>query len=116
MPSINEIHLTIDLDDNKVPTRIQWEAPQSGNKGKKDCSSLMLSIWDNKEKVTLGIDLWTKDMLIDDMNVHVHQTLLKLADTYLRATKNSDAAKLIEDFSVEFGTKVGIIKKETNPT
>jgi len=112
MPSNNEIHLTIDLDDNKVPTRIQWEAPDSGKIGKKDCSSMMLSIWDNKEKVTLGIDLWTKDMMVEDMNVHVHQTLLKMADTYLRATKNSDATKMIEDFSAEFASKVGIVKKK----
>lgn len=110
MPATNEIHLTIDLDDNKVPTRIQWEAPDSGQTGKKDCSSLMLSIWDNKEKVTLGIDLWTKDMMIDDMNIHVHQTLLKLADTLLRSTKNSEASKMIEDFSAQFASKVGIIK------
>ncbi|NWF89946.1 MAG: gliding motility protein GldC [Ignavibacteriaceae bacterium] len=112
MPTTNEIRLTIDLDDNKVPTRIQWEAPDSGKSGKKDCTSMMLSIWDNKEKVTLGIDLWTKEMIVDDMNVHVHQTLLKLADTYLRATKNSDAAKMIEDFSAEFANKVGILKKQ----
>ena len=112
MPVTNEIHLTIDLDDNKVPTRIQWEAPDSGKTGKKDCSSLMLSIWDNKEKVTLGIDLWTKDMIVEDMNVHIHQTLLKMADTYLRATKNSDGTKMIEDFSAEFASKVGIVKKK----
>lgn len=112
MPTTNEIHLTIDLDDNKVPTRIQWEAPDSVKTGKKDCSSMMLSIWDNTEKVTLGIDLWTKDMMVEDMNVHVHQTLLKMADTYLCATKNSDTAKLIEDFSAEFASKVGITKKQ----
>lgn len=111
MPSTNEIHLTIDLDDNKVPTRIQWEAPDSGKTGKKDCSSMMFSIWDNKEKVTLGIDLWTKDMMVEDMNVHVYQTLLKLADTYLRATKNSEVSKMIGDFSNEFASKAGIIKK-----
>jgi gliding motility-associated protein GldC len=111
MPSTNEIHLTIDLDDNKVPTRIQWEAPDSGKTGRKDCSSMMFSIWDNKEKVTLGIDLWTKDMMVEDMNVHVHQTLLKLADTYLRATKNSEVSKMIGDFSAEFASKAGIIKK-----
>ena len=112
MSVTNEIHLTIDLDDNKVPTRIQWETPDSGKTGKKDCSSLMLSIWDNKEKVTLGIDLWTKDMMVEDMNVHVHQTLLKMADTYLRATKNSVESKMIEDFSSEFASKAGIVKKK----
>lgn len=111
MPSTNEIHLTIDLDDNKVPTRIQWEAPDSGKTGKKDCSSLMLSFWDNREKVTLGIDLWTKVMMVEDMNVHVYQTLLKLADTFLRATKNSEVSKMIENFAAEFGSKVGVIKK-----
>ena len=112
MPVTNKIHLTIDLDDNKVPIRIQWEAPDSGKTEKKDCSSLMLSIWDNKDKVTLGIDLWTKDMMVEDMNVHVHQTLLKMADTYLRATKDSEATKLIEDFSAQFAAKVGIVKKK----
>lgn len=111
MISKNEIHLTVELDENKIPTRIQWEAPDSGKAEKKDCTSLMLSIWDNKEKVTLGIDLWTKEMMVEDMNVHVHQTLLKLADTYLRATKNSEVSKMIEDFSSVFGSKVGIIQK-----
>ena len=112
MPTTNEIRLTIDLDDNKVPTRIQWEAPDSGKTGKKDCTSMMFSIWDNKEKVTLGIDLWTKEMMVEDMNVHVHQTLLKLADTYLRATKNSEVSKMIETFSAQFGDKVGIVKNK----
>ncbi len=111
MPSTNEILITINLDDNKVPTRIQWEAPDSGKTEKKDCSSMMFSIWDNKEKVTMGIDLWTKDMMVEDMNVHVHQTLLKLSDTYLRATKNSEASKMIETFASEFASKVEVIKK-----
>jgi hypothetical protein len=30
----------------------------------------------------------------------------------LRATKNSDATKMIEDFSAEFASKVGIVKKK----
>jgi hypothetical protein len=59
----------------------------------------------------MGIDLWTKEMMVEDMNVHVHQTLLKLADTYLRATKNSAVSKMIENFSTEFGSKIGLINK-----
>ena len=50
-------------------------------------------------------------MLVDDMNIHFHQVFLKLADTYKRATKNNEAAKMIEDFSAEFAKKLKLDSK-----
>jgi gliding motility-associated protein GldC len=111
MPKISEIKLTVHLDDNRVPEKIEWEATDSGFEGKKECKSLMLSLWDKEENVTLGIDLWTKEMTVDEMNIYVHQSLLKMADTYRRATKNSVAADLIENFSAEFAEKLDLKKK-----
>jgi hypothetical protein len=37
----------------------------------------MLSLWDKDEKVTLGFDIWTKEMMVQDMNIHFHQTFLQ---------------------------------------
>jgi gliding motility-associated protein GldC len=111
MSKTSEIKLTIRLDDNRVPEKIEWEATDSGFDGKKEAESLILSLWDKKEKLTLGIDLWTKEMLVDDMNIHFHQMFLKLADTYRRATKNSEAAGIIENFSAEFARKLELNKK-----
>lgn len=111
MPKISYIKLTVHLDDNRVPEKIEWEAPESGSTGIKEAKSFLLSLWDKEDNATLGIDLWTKDMLLDDMNIHFHQVFLKLADTYKRATKNNEVAEMIEHFSAEFAKKLNLEKK-----
>ena len=111
MSKTSEIRFFVTLDEKKVPEKIEWEATESGFNGKKECSSMMISLWDKEEKGTLGIDLWTKEMIVDDMNIHFHQVFLKLADTYKRATKNNEAAKMIEDFSAEFAKKLKLDSK-----
>ncbi|MHB1687201.1 MAG: gliding motility protein GldC [Ignavibacteriaceae bacterium] len=111
MPKLSQINFTVELDDKKMPEKIEWEATDAGFEGKKNCSALMISLWDKDEKSTLGIDLWTKEMLVDDMNIHFYQILTKMADTYLRATQNNDTAKMIEDFAQQFADKLNLIKK-----
>ena len=106
MSKISEIKLTVKLDENRVPEKIEWEATDAGFKGRKEANSVLLSLWDKEENVTLGIDLWTKEMFVDDMNIHFHQVFLKLADTYKRATKNSEVAGMIENFSADFAKKL----------
>jgi gliding motility-associated protein GldC len=102
MNKISKINFQVELDENRVPVKIEWEATDAGFDGKKECSSIMIALWDTAEKVTLGLDLWTKEMLVHDMNKHYHQILLKMADTYLRATKNREISDMINNFSAEF--------------
>jgi gliding motility-associated protein GldC len=111
MGKISKIIFTVQLDENKVPEKIEWEADDAGFEGKKECSSIMLSLWDKEEKVTLGIDLWTKEMLVDDMTLHIYQTLLKLADTSRKSTRNTEAAVMIENLCSNFADKFELQKK-----
>ena len=111
MSKTSEIRFFVTLDEKKVPEKIEWEATESGFNGKKECSSMMISLWDKEEKGTLGIDLWTKEMIVDDMNIHFHQVLNKMADTYERATKNKEITDMIKNFSSDFAEKTEIIKK-----
>ena len=111
MKKSSEIKFTVTLDEKKVPEKIEWEATDSGFDGKKECSSIMLSLWDKEERATLGIDLWTKEMIVDDMNIHFHQVFNKLADTYERSTKNKKIADMIKNFGADFAEKTEIIKK-----
>ncbi len=106
----SEIKFTVELDETKMPSKIEWEADDADFKGKKECSSILLSLWDKEDKVTLAINLWTKKMLVNDMNVHFHQTFLKMADTYFRATQNNDVAKTIRNFANEFAAKLELVK------
>ncbi len=107
----SEIKITVELADNKMPKIIEWEATDAGFNGKKFAKTLMLSLWDEKENVTLGIDLWTKEMTVDDMNAHYHQILLKMADTFERATLNIEVANMIKDFSSDFAKKLELKNK-----
>ena len=108
MPRNTEIKIIVQLDDNKIPEKIEWEAEDAGFKGRKEAKTILLSLWDKEESATLGIDLWTKEMRIDEMNIHIHQMLLKLADMYRRSTNNKEAFELLEKFSSDFAAKVDL--------
>lgn len=103
-----EIKLKVELDGDNLPTRIEWQATEAKSGGPVPCQSMMLSLWNGEDKTTAAIDLWTKDTTIDDMNLHFYQVFHKMADTYLRATKNSDVARLIHEFGDGFGETLGI--------
>ena len=53
--------------EQNVPEKIQWEASDTGIEGNKLCKSIMLCVWDAADSTTMRIDLWTKEMMIDEM-------------------------------------------------
>ena len=104
-----EIKLTVDLDADNVPTRIEWEASDARDGGPKHCQSMMLSLWDTDTKSIAAIDLWAKDTTIDDMNQYFYQAIHRMADTYQRATQNQELARRIHEFGEGFGGSVGLV-------
>ena len=105
--------MIVDLDEDNVPTRIEWEASEGQEGGPILCESMMLSVWDSENKTTAAIDLWIKDTTIDDINIYFYQVIHKMADTYLKATKNSEISNSIHEFGESFGTSLGILKRST---
>ena len=73
----SDIRLSVQLDENNVPERIDWEAQDNATKS--TSKAVLLSIWDEKEKNTLRIDLWTKEMTVEEMKAFFHQNILTLA-------------------------------------
>ena len=106
----SEIKFTVTLDDDKVPHSIQWEAEESGVEGKKDCKATMLTVWDTASNTTLRIDLWTKEMLVDDMKRFFYENLVTMADTYERATNDHHLSKKMKKFAEEFGKETELFK------
>jgi gliding motility-associated protein GldC len=103
-----EITLTVNLDNDNLPTRIKWQASEALTDEPTLCQSMMLSLWDSNNKTTVAIDLWTKDTTIEDMNLYFYQVFHKMADTYLRATKNTEVAQSIHEFGNGFGQTLGL--------
>lgn len=103
-----EIKVTVNLDNENLPVSIEWQASEAKADGPAPVQSVMLSLWDSEKKTTAAIDLWTKETTIDDMNLHFYQVFHKMADTYLRATKNADVAQSIHEFGDGFGKSLGL--------
>lgn len=99
----SEIKFIVGLDKELVPETINWTATDSGVEGVKPCSATMISIWDPKENTTLRIDLWTKQMMVEDMKRFFYENFMSMADTYHRATNDEESAKEIRKFAEAFG-------------
>jgi len=112
MSKTSNINFTISLDDKKMPEKIEWQADDADFTGVKEAKTMMLSLWDKEDKVTLGIDLWTNDMLVDDMNLHFYQIILKLGDTYRKSTNNPETAKMFDEFASQFASKIKLFDKK----
>lgn len=98
-----QISFDVKLDKNKIPEKISWSASDGGISDE-ESKAVFLSVWNHKSQETLKIDLWTKDMPLDEMNVFFHQTLVSMSDTFFRATQNekmTDAFKQFCDYFAE---------------
>ena len=63
----SKITFDVELDENHVPEKINWNSTDNNEGG--ECQAVLMSIWDARAGNTLKIDLWTKQMTVDDMNI-----------------------------------------------
>lgn len=104
----SEIRIKVGVNENNLPIAMKWTA-QDGNVEEAPASALMLSLWDSKDKNTMKIDLWTKDMSIEEMKQFFHQTLLTMADTFERATGEHLISEDLRDYCYHFADKMNIL-------
>ena len=105
----SKIEFEIGLDENKVPETISWVAEDGGIE-KEESKAVLLSIWDPKKKDTLLIDLWTKDMPVDEMKQFFHQTLVSMSHSFERATNDEKMGATMRDFCDYFAEKLELQK------
>lgn len=106
------ILINVTLDESKFPTDIEWEAEDGGLEGVTACRAMILALWDHQKKDTLRLDLWTKDMTVDEMKIFFHETLLSMADTLQRSTTDERIAGDMRDFCDYFAQKMEIAPKD----
>lgn len=101
----SEITLKVGLDENRVPETLNWSA-QDGGVDNEEAKAMLLSVWNSKNKESLKIDLWTKDMPVDEMKIFFHQTLLSLSDSFMKATQDEKMTAQMKDFCAYFAEKL----------
>ena len=106
----SEIKFNIKLDENQVPEKISWKAEGSEKDGSNQSKAIMLALWDQEENNTLRIDLWTKEMMVDEMKKFTCQNIITMADAFERSTGEQGIAKEIRDFGKSIAVKMGVLK------
>jgi gliding motility-associated protein GldC len=102
---LSSIIIDVHTDENKIPDAISWNATDTTVENAQKAKAMMLSFWDGAEKTALRIDLWTKDMMIDEMADFFYQTMMTMADTYGRATNHAEMVEEMKTFAHGFYNK-----------
>ena len=101
------ITINVSLDENKLPENITWSAPDGGVENQ-DAKAMLLTLWDGKNKESLRMDLWVKDMPLDEMKLFFHQSLISMASTFHRATQDDKMTATMNDFCDYFAEKMDL--------
>jgi len=107
----SKIEVQIGLNENNLPIAMKWTAPDGGMENA-PAKAVLLSLWDAKENNTMKIDLWTKDMSVEEMKQFFHQTLLTMADTFEKATGESNISEDLRDYCFHFAEKMNILPEK----
>ena len=105
------VSIDVGVNENNVPVRMKWTAPDGSIKDA-TTKAMLLSLWDPTENNTMKIDLWTKDMSVEEMKQFFHQTLLTLSDTFERATGENAICEDLRDYCYHFADKMQIMPEK----
>ncbi|MFT5890200.1 MAG: gliding motility-associated protein GldC [Dokdonia sp.] len=104
-----DIKIAVELDENRVPEKMAWTA-RDGGVANESARAMLLSLWDHDSQEAVSIDLWTKDMPVDEMQVFFHQTLVGMTNTFRRATGNDKMSDTMKDFCDYFAENLNLKK------
>jgi gliding motility-associated protein GldC len=104
---MNQSTIKIDvlLDPDKIPEQINWTASDSAAEMAQKAKAMSIAFWDGADKTAMRIDLWTKDMMVDEMADFYYQMLMSMADTFNRATKQQALTDDMKTFAKNFFEK-----------
>lgn len=107
---VSTIKIDVGLNENNVPQTLHWSA-EDGKVSNEEARAMLLALWDPRSKNTMKIDLWTTEMSVDEMKIFFHQTLLTMADTFEKATGETNIVEDLRDYCLHFADKMDIIPK-----
>ncbi|MCD8538595.1 MAG: gliding motility protein GldC [Leadbetterella sp.] len=93
----SEIHFEVQLDKDRVPEKIFWDATENPNEGINETKAISISVWDHYHRGLLGINLWTKDMPVDEMNHFAVDMIGNLVQMIGDSTQDQKMIDILED-------------------
>ncbi|HMS51648.1 MAG: gliding motility protein GldC [Sphingobacteriales bacterium] len=109
----NQIIINVGLNSQKLPVQIKWQADGHPIPGEKDAKAMLMALWDEQQKTSLRIDLWTKEMQVREMQHFIFQTVYTMADTLQKATNDPETAAEMREFANNMAKKWDLFVKRT---
>jgi gliding motility-associated protein GldC len=108
------ITINVALDEKNIPDHILWKASDSTADQAQKAKAMMLAFWDGADKSALRMDLWTKEMMVDEMADFYYQTFMTMADSFDRATHQQELVDLMKNFAKDFYGRFREIQMKEN--
>ena len=102
----SEIKFIVELDKENIPEKIEWHADDNAAQGLKESKAVTIGLWDQQNRNTLRIDLWTKDMPVDEMKKFYIDCIGGLAQSILTSTGDEYMASEMNDLCDRLVTHV----------
>ncbi|MDQ3142906.1 MAG: gliding motility protein GldC [Bacteroidota bacterium] len=109
-----KLTIEVQLDANKIPEKITWISAENDTSTAQEAKAILISFLEKETLDTMKLDLWTKEMQVQEMDRFMYHTINALADTYKNATNNVGLANDLRNFAHHFGEKTELFKQETN--
>jgi gliding motility-associated protein GldC len=116
MTHTSNISIDVELDASRVPEKICWKASDSTAETEQVAKAMMLAFWDGTDKSALRIDLWTKQMMVDEMADFFYQVLMTMADTFQRATNQGELSADMKSYAAGFYKRFKELQLKENNT
>lgn len=91
----SDILINVQLDADNVPEQLAWSATDTGGE-KKSAKAVNISIWDHEARETLKMDLWCKDMAVDEMKIFYVDMVGSMAETLVHSTGDTTLANIMK--------------------
>ena len=98
----------VEIDENNLPNNIKMIGEETNNTAIM-LKALMVAAWDATKKETLRVDIWTKDMPVNDMFILYHQNLMGMATSLEKSTGEEKLAQALRDYCSFFAEKTKIL-------
>ncbi len=92
----SKINFTIKLDKDNIPEQIFWEATDKPEESISETTAVSISLWDQLQKNTMRIDLWNKEMPVNEMKRFLIDCIGGLGQSALSATGDEFFAQEVD--------------------
>lgn len=99
----SEIKFTISLDEHNIPEKIEWENSDRPGDAPAESKAVCLSMWDQEKQNTLKLDLWTKEMPVDEMKRFFIEAIGGMGESLKNATNDEYMTSEIDNLCDRLG-------------